>query len=60
MIERRRNVQRILLDQINASGIEYMYFVSIDYHFKQKDYNRVIEDNRFKRRKLRTFKRELL
>ena len=55
MIERRRNVQRILLDQINASGIEYMYFVSIDYHFKQKDYNRVIEDNRFKRRKLRTF-----
>ena len=55
MIERRRNVQRILLDQINASGIEYKYFISIDYHYKQKDYDRVMEDNRFLRRKLRTF-----
>ena len=55
MIERRRNVQRILLDQINKSGIEYKYFISIDYHYKQKDYNRVIEDNHFLRKKLRTF-----
>ena len=55
MIERQWNVRRILMNQIELSGIEYYYFLTADYYFKQKDYNRVIKDNHRPRKILRKF-----
>ena len=55
MIERQWNVRRILMKQIELSGIEYYYFLTADYYFNQKDYNGVIKDNHRLRKILRKF-----
>ncbi len=47
------------MKQIELSGIEYYYFLTADYYFKQKDYNRVIKDNHHLRKNLDNFSNQI-
>lgn len=55
MIRNKDIAKKILLEQIKDSGIDYRYFLTIDYPYKQTNYNNVISDNRYLRRLLRKF-----
>ena len=50
-----KKVQRILLEQMHDSGIEYKYLLTIDYPYRQTNYNKVILDNKHLRRTIRKF-----
>ena len=54
-MHRKQEVRRILLDQIQNKGIEIKYFLTCDYYYKQKDYNKVLLDNRYLRKTIRKF-----
>tara|TARA_B100001996_G_scaffold248603_1_gene192661 strand:- start:611 stop:1261 length:651 start_codon:yes stop_codon:yes gene_type:complete len=55
-IERKR-VQP-LLNQVLERSISFKYFITIPYHHKQTNYNKVIDDNRFLKLKIRRFFKE--
>ena len=44
-----------LLEQINKKGIEFKYFVSLDYPRRSSNYNKVISDNSFLKKELKEF-----
>ena len=44
-----------LLEQINKKGIEFKYFVSLDYPRRTSNYNKVISDNKFLKKELQEF-----
>ena len=50
---RRKEVERILLNHIKDNGIEFKYLLTCDYFYKQRDYNKVLLDNRHLRRTIR-------
>lgn len=52
---RKKEVQRILLNHIKENGIEFKYLLTCDYFYKQKDYNKVLLDNRHFRKTIRKF-----
>lgn len=52
---RKKEVQRILLNHIKENGIQFKYLLTCDYFYKQKDYNKVLLDNRHFRKTIRKF-----
>lgn len=50
---RRQEVERILLNHIKDNGITFKYLLTCDYFYKQKDYNKVLLDNKHLRRTIR-------
>ena len=50
---RRKEVERILLNHIKDNGIEFKYLLTCDYFYKQRDYNKVLLDNKHLRRTIR-------
>lgn len=52
---RKKEVQRILLNHIQKNGIEFKYLLTCNYFYKQRDYNKVLLDNRHFRRTIRKF-----
>ena len=54
-MQRKQEVRRILLEQIHSKGIAIKYLLTCDYFYKQKDYNKVLLDNRHLRRTIRRF-----
>lgn len=50
---RRKEVERILLDHIKNNGIQFKYLLTCDYFYKQRDYNKVLLDNKHLRRTIR-------
>jgi hypothetical protein len=54
-MNRRQDVKRILLEHIRTNRINYKYLLTLDYYYKQKDYNKVLLDNKHLRRTIRKF-----
>lgn len=46
---------RLLLDAINTHGIEFKYFLTLDYWWQMKNVSRVLEDNRHLKKILQSF-----
>ena len=44
-----------LLNQIVDKDLKFKYFITIDYHYKCKDYNKVLLDNKHLRKSIRKF-----
>ena len=55
MIERRKEVERIVLEHIRSNSISYKYLLTCEYFYKQKDYNKVLLDNKHLRKTIRRF-----
>jgi len=54
-MNRRQDVERILLEHIRTNRLNYKYLLTLDYYYKQKDYNKVLLDNKHLRRTIRKF-----
>ena len=54
-MKRREEVERILLNHIKDNGITFKYLLTCDYYYRQKDYNRVLLDNKHMRKTVRKF-----
>ena len=54
--ERKR--VRPLLNEVLERSISFKHFITIPYHHKQTNYNKVIDDNRFLKLKIRRFFKE--
>ena len=50
---RRKEVERILLNHIKENGIKIKYLLTCDYFYKQRDYNKVLLDNKHLRKTIR-------
>jgi len=55
MIKNKDKVKELLLKQVHSSNINYRYFLTLDYPYKQTNYNKVLLDNKYLRKFLRKF-----